>query len=706
MNAHEKLSVIARNLWWSWRPEVRALFRDLDPQAWRAVHRNPIRLLKSLKPAQIEERIQDLELHTRIDRAHRLLQDYLTKPTTWGLTRAGALLARPVVYFSAEFGIHESLPIYSGGLGVLAGDHLKSASDLGIPTVGVGILYHEGYVHQILDREGWQQDVVENVDVADLPLENATLPDGTPLRVPVDLPGRSVFVRVHSAMVGRVRLLLLDARDEANVEADRALTGRLYGGDLRTRIQQEVILGVGGMRAIQMLGIVPSVIHLNEGHSAFAIIERGRQIQESEGLTAHDALREAGAQTVFTTHTPVDAGHDRFAPDLTLEHLGRLGHSMGLSDHGLLALGRVHADDHQAPFCPTVLALRLARRSNGVSALHGRIARRMWRGLWPGRAEDEVPIGHITNGVHVPTWLSVEMHDLFSHRLGPDWLDHICHPDLWARIESIDDAELWETHQVLKARLLAFIKRHVTEARERVGLPPHDGTGLHPEALTIGFARRFATYKRADLLLSDIDRLARLVGNDDRPVQLVFAGRSHPHDWGGKALIQKIARATLDPRFKGRIAFIENYNIHVGRQLVHGVDAWLNNPRRPLEACGTSGEKVILNGGLHASILDGWWAEAYDGANGFAIGSGQIHVDPAVQDRRDAEALFDALEGHVIPVYYDRDPKGIPRQWIRRVKRAMRTLGWRFNADRMVMDYVRECYLPAATAASCRMPAV
>jgi starch phosphorylase len=365
----------------------------------------------------------------------------------------------------------------------------------------------------------------------------------------------------------------------------------------------------------------------------------------------------------------------------------------------------VRPDDPHDPFCPTVLALKLARRSNGVSALHGRVARRMWRSLFPGRVEEEIPIGHITNGIHVPTCLAPEMQDLFAHELGPDWLQGICHPDLWVRAEGIDDAELWEVHQVLKARLLAFVRRHITEARERVGLPAPDAGALDPEVLTIGFARRFATYKRADLLLSDLDRLHALVTHKTRPVQIIFAGRSHPHDWGGKALIQKIARASLDPRFQGRIAFLENYNIHVGRQLVHGVDAWLNNPRRPLEACGTSGEKVILNGGLHISILDGWWAEAYDGANGFAIGAGESHVDPAVQDRRDAATLFATLENEVIPLYYDREPaSGLPHRWIHRVKRAMRTLAWRFNADRMVMDYVRECYLPAALAVSSRMP--
>lgn len=697
-----KLRELASNLWWTWRPDVRGIFRDLDNDLYQAVQRNPISFLKRCNQAKIEERAHGLEVHARIDRALRQLHEYLAPVQSWGLVHAGALQARPVAYFCAEFGIHESLPIYSGGLGVLAGDHLKAASDLAVPLVGVGLLYHQGYTEQKLDQNFWQQDVIEPFDMADLPVEPARDAQGNPVRVHVDLPGRRVFVRVLEVHVGRVRLLLLDSRDEQNSEQDRALVARLYGGDQRTRIQQEMLLGVGGARALRALGITASVFHLNEGHSAFAIIERARHRAQEDGIPPWDALREAAQGTVFTTHTPVDAGHDRFPPEMAAEHLGQLGRDLGISVHDTIGLGRVDTNDHGAPFMPTVLALKFSRRANGVAALHGVVSRRMWQGLWPGRREEEVPIGHVTNGVHAPTWMAPEIQDLFTHHFGARWLERITHPDLWTKVEDIDAAEMWEVLQVLKARTLRFVGKRVGEMRARLGLPP--AQPLDPDALTIGFARRFATYKRADLLLADVERLAALVNDAKRPVNFVFAGRAHPADHPGKTLIQKIGRMTEDPRFRGRIAFVEGYNMQVGRFLTQGVDVWLNNPRRPEEACGTSGQKVILNGGMHCSILDGWWAEAYDGANGFALGTGETHARHDVQDKRDADELYRVIAEEVVPLYYDRDARGTPRRWIARVKRSMRTLAWRFNADRMVIDYVNQLYLPAAVASSCIMP--
>jgi starch phosphorylase len=430
---------------------------------------------------------------------------------------------------------------------------------------------------------------------------------------------------------------------------------------------------------------------------------------EREGLEPSEALREVAATSVFTTHTPVEAGHDRFRADLASRHLEPLASGLGLPLDEVLALGSERPEDATAPFCPTVLALKLTRKANGVSALHGRVSRKMWMGLYPGKTEEEVPIGHITNGVHVRTWLAADMHTLFIQHLGPRWLDRISFPDLWMKIDKIPDAEIWEVHQVLKARLLAFARGRLADRRRRLGLPDPDQPPLQAEALTLGFARRFATYKRADLLFQDLDRLDRLVNHPERPVQIVYAGKAHPRDTGGKALAQRVANLEKDPRFAGKIVFVENYNMHVGRQLVQGVDVWLNTPRRPLEACGTSGQKCILNGVLNCSILDGWWAEGYDGGNGFAIGAGEIHADPEIQDERDALATFETLEHEVIPLYYQRgqrgqrDAQGIPYGWIARVKRAMRTLAWRYNADRMVMDYVRECYLPAAGGDTCRM---
>jgi starch phosphorylase len=499
-------------------------------------------------------------------------------------------------------------------------------------------------------------------------------------------------------------LVLLDARDEGNSPADQNLTARLYGGEQEMRIQQEMLLGVGGFRALRRIGVHPSVLHLNEGHSAFALLEWARQIREEQGLAAAAALREVAAASVFTTHTPVEAGHDRFSLELTRPYLQPLADGLGIGIDEVLGLGLEHPGDPLSPFCPTVLALRLTRRSNGVSALHGRVSRRMWHHLYPDRGEEAVPIGHITNGIHVRTWLAPDMHDLLAHHLGPRWLDAITRHQIWAGIDAIPDAEIWEVHQVLKARLLAFVRGRLAERRRRLGRPDPAREPLGPEVLTLGFARRFATYKRADLLFHDLDRLARLVGDPERPVQLIFAGKAHPRDLAGKELAQRVVNLEHDPRFAGRVVFVENYSMHVGRQLVQGVDAWLNTPRRPQEACGTSGQKGILNAVLNVSIPDGWWAEGYDGENGFGVGTGAIHTDPALHDQRDAEALFATLESAVIPCYYDRDAEGLPRRWIHRVKRAIRTLAWRYNADRMVLDYVRECYLPAAGGESHRMP--
>ncbi len=708
------LDELASNLLWSWHPEVRALFRSLDPKLWRQVHHNPLALLRNMDHATIPERVQDLEIHTRIRQAHRRLHEYLEASSTWASHQVGPIRARPVAYFSAEFGLHQSLPIYSGGLGVLAGDHLKSMSDLGVPTAAVGLLYHEGYVHQLIDAEGRQQDAFEPVNLDEM----AVFPvpagggngggEGSPdngtdqLRVTVTLPEGDVVLKVWRVAVGRVTLYLLDARDEANPEELQALTARLYGGDNRTRIQQEMLLGVGGHRALIAAGVDPSILHLNEGHSAFALLERARHLVEREGIDAEEAFRRVARSTVFTTHTPVEAGHDRFDPATAAEYLSPLAAGLGVAVEDLVGRG-LEFGDH-GPFVTTVLAIRLAHRVNGVSSLHGHVSRRMWHHLYPGVEEHLVPIGHITNGVHARTWQATGMQELLAGYLGPDWQDHITQPDLWNRVEEIPDAELWEVHQVLKSRMLGFVRRRDAERRERLGMAPPERPLLDPDALTLGFARRFATYKRADLLLRQVDRLAALVESAERPMQIVFAGKAHPKDEPGKTVAQRIASLENDPRFAGRMVFVEDYSMQVARQLVQGVDAWLNTPRRPMEACGTSGMKAALNGVPNVSVLDGWWAEAYDGANGFAIGAGAIHVDPEVQDDRAAEAVFDVLENRVLPLYYERGPDGLPQGWIAMMKHAMRTLSWRFNADRMVQDYVRLGYLPAAGGQSAAMP--
>lgn len=700
---HERLRALARNLWWAWHPEVISIFIDLDPQLWRWVGHNPTAFLNQIGPEQVEKRAAELVLHSRINHAFRRLNEYIEATHTWGTVRCGTLQSRPVVYFSAEFGLHESIPIYSGGLGVLAGDHLKSASDLGIPLIGIGLLYNQGYFSQRLNKDGWQEEEYINLDTNQLPLQIVEDASGQRLVVRIDTRDGSLQARVWQLKVGRVRLLLLDSNMEKNSAEDRELTSRLYGGNNRVRIRQELLLGIGGARVLQALNIIPGVLHLNEGHSAFAILEEVRRTMQDDEISFYRARRRVSLYTVFTTHTPVEAGHDRFPPDLMEEHLGIFREKLGLSHEEFMALGRVDPKNNSEPFCMTVLALKNSRRANAVSAIHADISRRMWHCLWPERPEVEVPIGHITNGVHVLSWLAPAMIRLFETRLSPDWATKMVHPDVWGKVAEIDDGELWETHQSLKMRLIRFVRRLLIHQATRVG--KHETVSqleqvLDPEVLTIGCARRFAAYKRADLILAQPERLAAMVCDTNRPIQIIFAGKAHPRDDDGKRIIQRITQRCLKPEYGMRIVFVEDYDYNVARHLVQGVDVWLNNPRRPLEACGTSGQKTLLNGGLNLSVLDGWWNEAYDGANGFAIGRGGMHNDPNVQYRRDAEFLYEALEKEVIPLYYERGTDGIPHGWVKRMKASVQSLGWRFTADRMVMDYAKRFYLPAASATS------
>jgi starch phosphorylase len=705
--AQERLWSLARNLWWSWDHDTASLFRDLDPVRWRELNQNPVSLLAEFPLAKLESRAAELVLHSRINYAYRRLHEYLRADRTWGTRHAGVLRPRPVAYFSAEFGIHESLPVYSGGLGVLAGDHIKSASDLAIPLVGIGLFYGQGYFRQRLDGDGWQQEEYLETDVNQLPLEVAIGKNGRPVMVQIDTRNGSIHAKVWRVAVGRCDLFLLDSDVEGNSPDDRKLTSRLYGGDARTRIRQELLLGVGGFRALKAMGVTPGVLHLNEGHSGFAVLEAVHSRMQEEGVAFDSAVPRVSREVVFTTHTPVPAGHDRFDADLIEEHLGPLRDRLGLSKESLMGLGREKPSNQSETFCMTVLGLRLSRRANAVSALHGEVSRAMWTGLCPGKPEDEVPIGHITNGVHVPTWLAPQMFRLYDRHLGTNWHQHSSEARTWEGIESVDDGELWETHLSLKSRLLEFVRRRAVEQAERRGesreVLQRLARVLSPDALTIGFARRFATYKRANLILRDIENLASMVNDPKRPVQFVFAGKAHPHDEPGKRLLQQIAELMRNPRFEDKFVFVEDYDINVGRYFVQGVDVWLNNPRRPLEASGTSGQKVVLNGGLNLSVLDGWWAEAYDGMNGFAIGTGRTHSDMNVHDTRDGEDLYRALREEVIPLYYQRDRDGLPRGWIKRMKRTIRTLGWRFNADRMVMDYTLKCYVPAAGGTSSEM---
>jgi starch phosphorylase len=653
LSLYDKCQALARNLWWSWQPEVINLFRDLDPIRWRQLDHNPIALLSEFTPERLEMRAAELVLYSRINHAYRRLKEYLTEKAVWGRTHAGVLGSMPVAYFSLEFAVHESVPIYSGGLGVLSGDHIKSASGLSVPLVAVGLFYDQGYFKQHLDVTGWQQEEYLDTKVENLPMEPARGRDGKPITVAIQTRTGRLLAKVWMMHVGRVNLYLLDCDVEGNSPEDRELTARLYGGDNRTRIRQELVAGVGGVRALKALGIRPGVYHLNEGHSGFATLEAIRERMKDNGWGFDEALRDVAQHTVFTTHTPVPAGHDRFDRHLIEEHLGPLRDELGISFEQLMGLGRVEPQNEHESFCMTVLGLKLSRRANAVSSLHGHVSRRMWAHLWPWRVEEEIPIGHITNGVHVDSWLAWQMKQLYDRFFPVDWTSRIGEPEVWQRIHDVDPGEVWETHHGLKNLLLAFVRRRVSRQCRRRGESDDAVEAarniLDPNILTIGFARRFATYKRADLILTDLDRLSAMVNDPERPIQIIFCGKAHPADEPGKQLIKRIANLRNDQRFCNRIAFVEDYDINVCRHLIQGVDVWLNNPRRPLEASGTSGQKAVLNGGLNLSVLDGWWAEAYDGTNGFAIGPGASHTDDRITDRRDGESLYSVLEKEVIP---------------------------------------------------------
>ncbi|AWV88128.1 alpha-glucan family phosphorylase [Bradymonas sediminis] len=701
-----KLEALAHNLRWCWQPDGWRVFRDLDAQLWHKCSHNPIAFLEEWEPAELEARAQRTGLAGRIHNGHQKLVDYLARRGPEARMSAGPLHTRPVAYFCAEFGIHESLPIYSGGLGILAGDHMKAASDLSIPLVGVGLFYPLGYFQQSIDEDGWQQEHYGRTDVAKLPLTKVVDADGAPLEIEIDMGSERIKAYVWRAPVGRNELLMLDSDVPGNNPDDRLLTSQLYGGDRRMRIRQEILLGVGGVRALAALGIDPAVYHLNEGHSAFATFELAARYMEREGIFFEEARDKVARQTVFTTHTPVPAGHDRFHIELFEEMLGWMRPRLGIDHREFHGFGRIDLNNPNESFCMTVLALKMSRYRNGVSNLHGEVSRQMWRDLWPHGELKDVPIGHITNGVHVPSFLAPEMRTLYDKYLEPGWEHHQEKPEAWAGLANLEPGELWETHQLLKAKLIEFINDRVATQTAPKGEGEGQvvpGSGFAPETLTIGFARRFATYKRADLIMDDLERFKRLIRDADRPIQIIYAGKAHPADEYGKALIQKIVQVTTDPEFEGRVVFLADYEMNVARHMLHGVDIWLNNPRRPQEACGTSGQKVVLNGALNCSILDGWWAEAYDGRNGFAIGDTSEYADPGQQDVHDARALYDVLENEVIPLYYDTDASGLPIEWIERVKWSIISLGWRFNASRMLLDYLNLAYLPAAGATSAQM---
>lgn len=677
----ERLPELARNLFWTWQAGTLKLFERLDPDLWESTEHNPVRLLD--ETANLEAAAQDESFLEAYESALRDLDEYLGRRDTW-MARAHPDFPGPVAYFSAEFGVHESLPIYSGGLGVLAGDHLKSASDLGVPLVGVGILYAQGFFRQSLDADGRQRETYEPLEPPKRPVTPVLGPDGRGVLVGVDLPGRELLLKVWRVEVGRVVVLLLDADIDENAPEDRALTARLYGGDSRTRITQELILGVGGVRALRGVGIQPAVFHMNEGHAAFSGLERMREFV-SAGSSFEEARAEVTRHTVFTTHTPVPAGHDAFPPDLFHEFTAGWPGALGTDDEGLWDLGH-HEEDWGPAFNMTVLAMNLSAARNAVSRLHRDVSLEMWGRLFPG---EEKPITHVTNGVHTWSWLAPEMLDLFDrHGGGRGWREEIEHASSWSFVEGIPPGEFWEAHRSVKRKMAGFVNRRL---QGRSG-----GAVLDPDALVIGFARRFATYKRATLLLTDPERLSRISTDPDRPVQFVFAGKAHPADEPAKEFIKTLYRASAEG-IAGNVVILEDYDMNVARHLVQGVDVWLNNPRRPLEASGTSGQKASLNGAPNFSVLDGWWPEAYNGGNGWTIGEEKEYASLEEQDAEDAESLYSTLENSIIPLFYDRDASGVPEGWVATMKEAVRTVAPVFSTQRMVQDYVRGLYAPRAT---------
>lgn len=696
----ESLREIAYNLWWSWNESAISLFRRLDPVLWEECHHNPVRLLRKINQSSLVRAANDGDFCKHLDEVMGQLNAYLSKGDRWYRKTYPDRESNLVAYFSAEFGFHESLPIYSGGLGILAGDHCKAASDLGIPFIAVGLLYRLGYFKQRINKEGWQESEQVNWNFYELPITEVRVgDDAKPLLISVQLPGRLVYAKVWQVRVGLIRLFLLDTDILDNNEEDRKITYQLYGGDHEMRIKQEIVLGIGGVRAIREMDLHPMVYHLNEGHAAFLSLERIRRRMVERQLGFQEALQAVAASNHFTTHTPVPAGNDAFSPELMGKYFTEFARECKMGFDEFIQLGRPWENKAGDPFSMTILALRTSRQSNGVSAIHGRVSREMWQVVWPGVPQAEIPIDHITNGIHTLTWMAPEIRSMIERVGGAFWEDNCSNKESWKCIEKITDEELWAVHQKLKIKLIQFVRKNLHHQRMRAGYSAVDIRGaedvLDPRLLTIGFARRFATYKRANLLFRDLARLEAIVNHPERPVQFVFAGKAHPADDGGKRLIQRIYQVAQMPQFKNRIVFIENYDIDVARHMYHGVDVWLNNPTRPLEASGTSGEKVCPNGGINLSVRDGWWDEAIDGTNGWAIGEEVQSPDPAVQDEFDCISIYSLIEHQIAPLYYRRNSSDLPHEWMQWMRRSMETVGPEYNTFRMVQDYANKFYLSA-----------
>lgn len=689
----DRLRELAYDFWFSWNPVGIEFFRSINPDLWREVRHNPVKFLMSVQEKDLEAASQDEEYLFLYKRVFELYDRYLTEDT-WFSKQYPEHKEDQIAYFSAEFGLHESHPIYSGGLGLLAGDHCKSASDLGLPFTGVGLLYKQGYFDQRINAEGWQEVAYPYLNFYELPITRVNKPDGSLLTVPVDLPGRTVHAQVWRVKVGRVNIYLLDTDNPKNTPEDRLLTGQLYGGDRQYRLSQEILLGIGGVRALRAVGINPRAWHINEGHAAFLVVERIRELMRY-GISFDTARELVRASTIFTTHTPVPAGHDIFNEEMIKEFFEPAIAGMGIEFETFKNLAW---DNPRNGFNMTLLAINHSYLFNGVSRLHGKVSRDMFSPYCCELHPEEIPVKYITNGVHVESWLASELKEIFPRFLGKGWTKQVTQPQMWGKIDDVPDRELWRVHRFLKEKMINFVRASIKQQRRRNLEPAHCINEveeyLDPDILTIGFARRFATYKRATLLFRDRERLARLVNDRERPVRFVYAGKAHPADAAGHELISQIYELSNQPEFRGKVLLLENYDIHMARHLVQGVDVWLNTPRRPLEASGTSGQKAALNGLINASTLDGWWPEAYNGNNGFAIGTEDIYHDNALQDRDDCYSLFNVLEERLIPVYYRREG-GMSPEWIQMMKNSIKTIAPVFNTDRMVAEYAERFYIPA-----------
>lgn len=696
------LRALAFNLHWAWDHDTIEIFRRLDRDLWETSGHNPVVMLGNIGQERLKEAAQDESYLAELGRVQFTLESYLRANNTW-YTRNYADKAPAdtrIAYFSMEFGLTECLPIYSGGLGVLAGDHLKSSSDLGIPLVGVGLLYQQGYFRQFLNADGWQQERYPDNDFYNMPIQPVKNAQGEAVQVCVTLPGRNVYAQVWQVQVGRVSLFLLDTNIAANNHDDQNITDQLYGGDSEMRLKQEIVLGIGGMRALAAMNIKPTLCHMNEGHAAFLALERTRMLMQETGSDYWQAQEAVGAGNLFTTHTPVPAGFDMFPADLLSRYFGDYIKDLGLPFEEFMNLGRIRAGDQSEKFNMAILAMRHAHHVNGVSKLHGQVSRGMMQAAYPNFPEDEVPVTSVTNGIHTRSFTSREMAELLDRYLGGRWSQDVSSNEVWERVDSIPDEDLWRVKQRRRERLVQFARKRVEQQYRQRGMSDYEIRSvrdiLNPEALTLGFARRFATYKRAALLLSDPERLYRLLNDTGRPVQILMAGKAHPRDDGGKDLIKQIVQFARNAEVRNHLVFLEDYDLTVARALVQGVDIWLNTPRRPMEASGTSGMKILANGGLNVSIPDGWWAEGYNPSVGWSIGKGEEYADPAEQDRVEARLLYDILEKEVVPLFYDRSTDGIPRAWIGRIKNSMRELCPVFNTHRMVAEYASRFYFPGS----------